>query len=84
MRTARSALRDGDPGRALELVHRHERRYRKSPFAEERGATEVMALCALGRAPEARDEAARFRRAFPGSAFEAGLFDDCEAADDAG
>ncbi len=78
MRSARTALRAGDPRRALSLVREHGRRYPDSSFAEERSSTEVMALCALGDKKSARTKAAEFRQRFPGSAFEAGLVEACE------
>lgn len=57
LRRARSALREGRALRALELVAEHRRGYPSSAVAEERDATEVSALCALGRRDEAEAKA---------------------------
>lgn len=78
MRSARAALRSGDASRALSLVRDHAKTYPKSAFIEERSSTEVMALCALGRTKLATRKAKKFRKRFPGSAFEAGLAEACE------
>lgn len=64
LRSARGALRVGDGARALERVRTHRRQYPSSPLAEERDATEVMALCALGRPDDAREMAASYERSY--------------------
>lgn len=64
---ARAALRSGKARRALDLVRKHRKAHGKSTFAEERDATEVVALCKLGRDDDAKKRATRFRKAFPGS-----------------
>lgn len=64
---ARAALRAGNGQRALDLVRKHRKAHTKSTFAEERDATEVMALCELGRNEDAKRSAGRYRKAFPGS-----------------
>jgi hypothetical protein len=79
LRSARAALRGGNASKALSLVRKHGKRYPKSTFVEERSATEVMALCAVGKTDAAKSKAGKFRKRFPGSAFEAGLMDACEA-----
>ena len=80
LRATRTALRGGEAQRALDLAGRHRRRYPRSAFAEERSATEVMALCVLGRVDAAKSKAAGFRRLYPGSSFEAGLVASCDEA----
>lgn len=64
LKEARGALRVGDGARALERVRTHRHEYPNSTLAEERDATEVMALCALGRADEARTMAASHERSY--------------------
>jgi hypothetical protein len=81
LRRARAALRTKNPRLALTLSRRHRREYPDSTFAEERNATEVMALCALGHNDIARSKAAAFRRRYPRSTFNAGLMDACDGAD---
>ncbi|MCI0637346.1 MAG: hypothetical protein L0206_26025 [Actinobacteria bacterium] len=77
LREARQALRTGNPARALVLARRHARDYPHSSFAEERSATEVMALCASGQREVAEQRAASFRRMYPGSVFDVGLVEAC-------
>lgn len=75
---ARAALRARDAKTVLALVRRHGRVYPHSEFAEERSATEVMALCLLERTEQARRHAKRFRHMYPRSSFGAGLMRACE------
>jgi outer membrane protein assembly factor BamD (BamD/ComL family) len=63
---AHAALTSGDPASALALLAEHARRFPNGALGEEREATRVLALCALGRTAEARDAASRFFAAFPG------------------
>jgi hypothetical protein len=49
LQRARGALRRGRADEALEIVRQHRREYPSSAITEERDATEVSALCALGR-----------------------------------
>ncbi len=56
----------GDPSGAIALLDEHARRFPSGALGEERDATRVLALCALGRTGEARAPAARFFAAFPG------------------
>lgn len=49
LQRARGALRRGRADEALEIVQQHRREYPSSSIADERDATEVSALCALGR-----------------------------------
>jgi alpha-D-ribose 1-methylphosphonate 5-triphosphate synthase subunit PhnH len=57
-----AALHAGDAARALTLLDQHAREYPHGILAEERAAERVAALCALGRAAEARQAAAAFLR----------------------
>ena len=68
VREARHALRVDRPARALELLDAHARAYPAGQMREDRQALRIEALCAAGKAPQARAEAALFLRAFPGSA----------------
>ena len=67
MRRAESALAGGDPSDALELLNEHAATFPHGALAEEREATRILALCALGRTAEARTAARRFERAAPRS-----------------
>ncbi|PCC66848.1 hypothetical protein SAMN02745121_00424 [Nannocystis exedens] len=55
---ARKALK-GSPGQALAYADQHARDYPNSQLVEHRAEVRVRALCALGRADEARAEAQR-------------------------
>ncbi len=79
LRRAREALRHRNAARARDIVVEHRARWPTSAFSEEREATFVMALCALGRRDEAERRAAGFRAQYPDSAFAAGLIDACAA-----
>jgi hypothetical protein len=57
-----AALHAGDAARALTLLDQHAREYPHGILAEECAAERVAALCALGRAAEARQAAAAFLR----------------------
>jgi hypothetical protein len=54
LRAARAALDGGDAQRALALLGRHAQLWPGGVLAEERLATQVLALCALGRVADAR------------------------------
>ena len=60
VRDAREALRVGNPARALALLDDHARRFSGGALAEDSDALRIQALCALGRAGEARGLATRF------------------------
>jgi hypothetical protein len=62
---AQSAMRAGEPERALLLLDEHARRYPKGALGEERDAARIGALCTLGRISEAREATDRFLRAAP-------------------
>ncbi len=67
VRAAYVALRSGDAARALSLVDEHARRHPRSVLSEERDATRVLALCALGRRDSARTALQQFKLSFPSS-----------------
>ncbi len=68
VREARNALRAESPARALELLDAHARAFPAGQMREDRLALRVEALCAAGKAAQARAEAALLQRAYPGSA----------------
>lgn len=68
VREARNALRSESPARALELLDAHARAYPTGQMREDRLALRVEALCAAGKAAQARAEATLLQRAYPGSA----------------
>lgn len=76
LQRTRKALRSGRPEEALEAAAQHRREFPNGRLAEERDATEVSALCALGRGDEARRKAAAFERAHPDA--DRDLLGDCE------
>jgi hypothetical protein len=61
---ARSALRSGDAELALRRLREHLASFPDSSLAREREATEVKALCALGRIDDARTLAAAYAARF--------------------
>jgi hypothetical protein len=69
MTRAQASLRAGDPKRALQLLSEAARRFPNSKLASARALTHMTALCAVGRADEARAEASRFLTKNPGSPF---------------
>lgn len=62
---ARSALARGDATSALARTDEHARAFPRGQLAEPRDALRVQALVMVGRADEARAQAARFERAYP-------------------
>ena len=76
LQRTRRALRDGRAEDALKAVGQHRREFPSGRLAEERDATEISALCALGRGDEARRKAAAFERAHPKANRD--LLGDCE------
>jgi hypothetical protein len=68
IRTARQALQAGRPARALEVLDAHARAFPAGQMREDRQVLRIEALCAAGKAPQARAEVSLFLRAFPGSA----------------
>jgi hypothetical protein len=79
LREAQQALRDGSPGRALELAERHAALFPRSQLGLERGALRVFALCALGRKAEARGLATQLLAAAPRSPLRTSLEESCAA-----
>ena len=79
MTGAVEALTRGDAATALALVEQHAREYPDSALAQTRPITRIRALCQLGRAAEARDEAALLRARDPALAQDA-LAGTCAAA----
>ncbi|MDP3216206.1 MAG: hypothetical protein Q8S73_19010, partial [Deltaproteobacteria bacterium] len=64
---AQTALAAGDPGAAQAALRGHARAFPRGHLAEEREALSVQALCASGRAEEARRAAAAFVARHPTS-----------------
>jgi len=67
VRSARAALDASEPAQALSLLAEHARRFPSGSLGHERRATEIAALCALGRLQEAEHSARSFTAAFPHS-----------------
>lgn len=65
VRAAKQSLLRGEPGEALRTLAVHEARFPAGMLEPERRATEVRALCALGRAQEAAFAAEAFLAAHP-------------------
>lgn len=64
---ATAALREGDAAHALQWLTEHERQFPTGRLVDVRKATRVRALCRLGRAAQAKAEAAALRREHPRS-----------------
>ena len=67
LRDARSALDRGEAAQALRVLNDHEKRFQRGTLYEERLATRVQALCALGLVDGARSTAQQLERAAPRS-----------------
>jgi hypothetical protein len=67
LRSARVALDRGDGAQALRLLDAHEARFQRGTLYEERLASRVLALCAVGRIDAARTTAQELERAAPRS-----------------
>jgi hypothetical protein len=67
LRRADLALQSGSAATTLQLLDRLAREIPNGVLTEERSAERVAALCQLGRTQQAREEAARFLKATPGS-----------------
>ncbi len=65
--SAESALDHGQSAHALEWLDEHDRRFPDGPLAPESGALRLDALCAAGRARDARAEALRWNVSHPTS-----------------
>jgi hypothetical protein len=77
LRRAQHALREGQPGQALELAERHAILYPSSQMALERGALQVFAFCAMGRKADARSLATELLRQAPRSPLRTSLEESC-------
>jgi hypothetical protein len=64
---AQTALRDGNPARALRDIDRHQAKFPRGVLAEERERLAIETLLALGRRDAAEARARHFRSAFPDS-----------------
>ncbi|WP_437619529.1 RNA polymerase sigma factor [Sorangium sp. So ce1151] len=69
LQRAIAALGAGKATKALDTLERHARSYPRSPRAQQRETLAIQALVQTGRRAEAAARAARFREAFPGSAY---------------
>lgn len=70
---ARASLARGNPTDAIGSLRRHAERWPRGQLVEEREVIWVQALVASGLREEAERRAARFRRAYPGSALTPAL-----------
>lgn len=68
IREARQALQADRPKGALEVLDAHARAFPRGQMREDAAVLRIEALCAAGKAPQARAEVRLFLRAFPGSA----------------
>lgn len=64
---ARSALARGDGQAALSAVTQHQHEFPRGQLSEEREVLAVQALATAGRAAEAAERGAHFRKSFPNS-----------------
>lgn len=69
LQRARAALARSDAAGALALLREHETRFPDGLLVEEREASSIRARCALGDHAEARRDARRFAKTYPGSAY---------------
>jgi len=67
LESAQRALASGHAAEALALLDEHGARFPSGALSEERGAARILALCALGRADEARRSATAFVATSPKS-----------------
>ncbi len=74
---ARRALHGGRADRALTLLRAHAEAFADGQMREDRQALRIEALCAVGKGPQARAEAAAFARRFPRSAHAARVSELC-------
>lgn len=80
LRAAHAALARGDAAGALDRLEVHAARFPSGSLVEERRAARVLALCAAGRAVEARAAAATFLAASPRSPLAAQVRRACAPA----
>lgn len=81
LRAAHASLASGDGASAMRALDEHARRYPRGALAEEREAARVLALCAQGRASEARASASAFVSANPRSPYAAQVRRSCATKD---
>lgn len=74
---AQAALSRGRPQEALEALTEHAQRFPRGVLSEERAATRVRTLCALGRTREAALELKRIETLNPSSAYLARARESC-------
>jgi hypothetical protein len=79
LRRAQTAMRDGDPLRALALLHQHAVRFPAGALRDERRGAEVLATCASGKLDTGRALRAAFLRDAPDSPLAARVRSACEA-----
>lgn len=77
LESARAALGRGDASTALALLEDHEREFPSGALVEERLASEVFALCGLGRRADAARVAADLLQRAPGSPLRARVLESC-------
>lgn len=77
---AAQALREGEAARALQWLAEHETRFPRGRLVDVRKATQVRALCRLGRHDRAQAEAQALRLEHPDSAVARAVSDSCEGA----
>lgn len=80
LRRASTELTAGNATAALRTTIEHARRFPESPLADLRTAVRIEALCALGKAEQARGEAELFLREHPGSPVAERIEDACAPA----
>jgi hypothetical protein len=78
---ASAATRQGNAGRADELLRTYDERYPQGQLAQERAAAGVLAHCAAGRTQQARAEARRFLERWPRSPLVARIQASCAGED---
>lgn len=74
---AQAALSRGRPQEALVAITEHAQRFPRGALVEERAATRVRTLCALGKTQEAAVELKRVQRLNPSSAYLARAQESC-------
>jgi len=77
LRGARAALDRGDPARALELLDQQDVRYPNGVLRQERLATRVLALCALGHEHDAQMTARQLLQIAPRAPYLARMRASC-------
>jgi hypothetical protein len=76
---AERELHNGRPDLALKALDEHQRRFASGALVQERLAARVQALCALGRAQEAKAESIKLKRSSPNSPQAAQMSSPCES-----